>query len=180
MFVGLALPADLRQRLTGLCSGLPGARWVDGENMHMTLRFIGEVDAPGADDLDQALASVRVPGFDITFTGLGSFASRSKVRAVWIGAEPVPGLLHLRDKIESAVVRAGFEPEHRKFKPHVTLARLKSGSTVAAGKYLEAKGAFTAASFPVTAFTLFRSHLGHGGARYEAAAAYPLLEPEAA
>lgn len=180
LFVGLALPFDLRQRFRGLCSGLPGARWVDEENMHLTLRFVGQVDASEAEDLDLALASVRVPGFPIRFVEIGSFASRSKARAVWVGAEPGPDLLCLRDTIESAVVRAGFEPEHRKFRPHVTLGRLKKGSVVATGKYLEAKGAFAAASFPVTAFTLFRSHLSHKGARYEALAEYPLLDSETA
>ena len=130
LFVGLTLPSPIRRSLRSLCSGLPGARWVDEANLHMTIRFIGEVDGGSAagEDLDAVLAAVRAPGFELAFDGLGSFASRRRVRAVWAAAEPAPALLRLHDKIELAVVGAGFEPQHRKFKPHVTLARLKKGS----------------------------------------------------
>ncbi len=179
LFVGLTLPSPIRQSLEALGSGLPGARWVDPSNLHMTLRFIGEVDGPAAEDLNAELVSVRAPGFDLAFDGLGSFGSGHKVRAVWVAAVPSPALLHLHDKIESAVVRAGFEPEHRKFTPHVTLARLKKGSPRRVGEYLEARGGFSTAPFPVAALTLFRSHLSQAGAQYEEVASYP-LEPEAA
>ncbi len=180
LFVGLTLPSHIRRSLGSLCSGLPGARWVDEANLHMTIRFIGEVDGPAAEDLSAELAAVRAPGFDLAFDGLGSFASGRRVRAVWAAAEPVPALLHLHHKIEAAVAGAGFEPEHRKFKPHVTLARLNKGSPGRVGEYLESRGGFSAAPFPVRAFTLFRSHLGSAGAQYAEVAEYPLLEPEAA
>ncbi len=179
LFVGLTLPSHIRQDFAALGSGLPGARWVDAYNLHMTLRFIGEADGPAAEELNAALASVRAPGFELAFDGLGSFASGRRVRAVWVGAEPAPALLHLHQRIESAVVGAGFEPEHRKFKPHVTLARLKGGSPQRVGEYLESRGGFSVPPFPVSAFTLFRSHLGHAGAQYEALADYP-LEPKPA
>jgi 2'-5' RNA ligase len=176
LFVALLLPARVLEDLTRLCSGLPGARWVSPENMHLTLRFIGEVDGAGADDVHMALKRIRGPAFPLALSGLGSFQSGRKIRQLWAGVADQPALIRLADDVEKALVRAGLEPEGRKFKPHVTLARFnkKPGNKLA--PYLEAYGAFCADPFPVTAFVLMRSHLGHGGAHHEALADYALEE----
>ena len=174
LFVGVPLPAEVRESLGSLCSGVPGARWVDTDTIHITLRFIGEVDAIQAEDIDAALSDVRQPAFRLALCGVGCFASGRKVRAVWAGVAQSDGLAHLRDKVESAIVRAGFEPERRKFKPHVTLARFRNTASARVGPYLETHNAFAAGPFPVDRFDLLRSYLSHTGARYQTIADYPL------
>jgi len=173
LFVGIALPSDIKMTLVTLCSGLSGTRWVKPESMHVTLRFIGEVDRGAAHDLDSALSDVRVPAFEMRFSGIGNFSKKERLRALWAGVESNPALTLLQSKIEKAVQRAGFAPEGRKFTPHVTLARFK-GQRVDLGHYLEANGAFSSGPFPVEAFTLFESRMGHGGSHYEALSEYPL------
>src|SRR5690242_13145374 len=128
LFVGIALPPQLKLRLSLLASGVPGARWVDPGNMHLTLRFIGEVDEGVASDIDAALARIRAPRFAVTLTGIGHFGGAAP-RLLWAGVESNAALFHLRDKIEAAVVRAGLAAETRRFSPHVTLARLKQVAT---------------------------------------------------
>ncbi|MCH7487587.1 MAG: RNA 2',3'-cyclic phosphodiesterase [Proteobacteria bacterium] len=176
LFVALPLPAQVRQGLAGLCSGLPGARWIRPENMHVTMRFIGEVDGAGADDAHMALRGVRGWAFPLSLSGLGSFQSGRRLRLLWAGVEDQPVLVRLRDDVETALVRSGLEPERRKFKPHVSLARFNAQPGNKLGPYLDAYGAFSAGPFPVTAFVLMRSHLNRAGAHYEVMADYPLDE----
>ncbi len=176
LFVGVPLPAEVRESLGNLCSGVPGARWVDAGTNHITLRFIGEVDSIQAEDIDAALNDVREPAFRLALRGVGCFDSGRKVRTVWAGVVRSDGLMHLRDKVESAIVRAGFEPERRKFKPHVTLARFKNTPSARVGPYLETHNTFAAGPFPVDRFHLLRSYLGHAGAQYQTIADYPLVK----
>ena len=128
LFLALSLPEPLRERLAALCTGLPGARWVAPENLHLTLRFIGEVDGSQARDLDAALAQVRAARLAVTLAGVDRFGSGRKLRALWVGVEPNPELDRLYRKLDHAVRDAGLAPEGRKFKPHVTLARFKGES----------------------------------------------------
>lgn len=172
LFVGIALPDDVRLRLAGLCSGLPGAKWIDPENMHLTVRFIGEVGGAQAEDIDVALSRVIAPAFDLVLSGVDCFESGGKVHTLWMGFAKQPLLAHLYGKVESALVRAGCEPERRKFKPHVTLARLRGESRI--GSFIQAYNRLTIGPFPVDRFTLFRSHLGSEKAHYEELADYPL------
>jgi len=173
LFVGIALPADIRLTLGTLCSGLSGARWMNLENLHLTLRFIGETDRGRAADLDEALADIHAPAFDLVLAGIGNFSNKKRFRALWAGVESNPALLHLQRKVEQAAVMAGFQPEGRKFTPHVTLAKFKA-QHIDLGDYLEANGSFRSAPFPVTSVTLFESHLGHGGSHYVPLTEYPL------
>ena len=174
LFVGLPLPETIRDRLAMLGGGVPGARWVAPEAMHITLRFIGEVDPGQAEDIDAALADIDAPGFSLMLSGVGHFGSGRKIHSLWAGVEAADALRHLQAKAESAVVRAGFPPEGRKFMPHVTLARLKGAAPPRVGAFIQANNAFLAGPVEVVSFTLFRSHLGHEGARYEALESYPL------
>lgn len=177
LFVALDLPAQVRERLRLLTGAkLPGARWVPPENMHLTLRFVGEVDHGRADDIDGALAGIAARGFDLTLEGVGAFESGRRVHALWAGVERNPALDHLRAKIESAVVRAGCEPERRKFSPHVTLARLDQPDPAKFGAWLHANALFRLGPVPVEHFTLFSSRLGRDGAHYTAEADYPLRQ----
>lgn len=177
LFVALALPQDIRFSIAAISGGLDGARWVKPENLHLTLRFIGEVGRREADDLDSALGDIAGPVFEMQCRGLGHFGKAQKVRAIWADVAPSAGLMHLQDKVESAVARAGHGAEGRKFKPHITLARFRGRPPRNLGDYLEAHGAFVTAPFQISAFTLFESHMGHGGSHYVPLSEYPLRAP---
>jgi 2'-5' RNA ligase len=175
LFVALDLPGEVRERLRLLTGAkLPGARWVPPENMHLTLRFVGEVDHGQADDIDAALAAIAARGFALTFEGVGAFETGRRVHALWAGVERNPALEHLRAKVESALVRAGCEPERRKFSPHVTLARVDQADQGKLGAWLSGNALFRLGPVPVEHFTLFSSRLGRDGAHYTAEADYAL------
>lgn len=177
LFVGIALPDLLRERLAALGGGLPNARWVAPENLHLTLRFIGEVDEATGHEIHEALAAVRAPAFFFELAGFDLFGSGSRAHTLWAGVERNPPLAHLREKIESALVRLGLPPDTRKFSPHVTVARLNN---VPAGRlrgFLAGNGLFRSGPVPCDRFTLFSSHLGRNGASYAAEAEYTLEGP---
>lgn len=119
LFVGLAIPDGVAARLSMLCAGLPGATWGEPANLHLTLRFIGEVEDSAAEEIDHMLAGIQSEAFSLELSGLGTFGEGPKTRALWAGVAPSPALAHLHAKIESAVVRTGQPPEGRKFTPHV-------------------------------------------------------------
>ena len=174
LFVGIALPAELRLRLSLLECGLPGANWVDPGNYHISLRFIGEVDEGVAEDIDEALARIQAARFQVALVGVGQFGSGAAARTLWVGVEKNPALHHLREKIETALMRAGLPPEGRRFTPHVTLARLKQVSPARLQAFVAANALFRAEPFRVERFSLVVSTLTKSGAVYEDAADYPL------
>ena len=174
LFVGLALPEAVRWQLGLLRAGLPGVRWVPPENFHITLRFLGEVDGGTMHDVDAALAGIRAPRFRLTLGGVGHFGNGQQVRSLWAGVGREPALQHLRDKVESAVVRAGLEPEGKKFTPHVTLSFSKSAALPKLQEFLAHNSLFRTTPFEVTHFTLFSSFLGHEHASYHAERSYEL------
>lgn len=174
LFVAIALPEELRARLSRMQQGVPAARWVDPDNLHLTLRFIGEADGIEAQDLDAALAQVRASRFDLTLAGVDRFGQGRKSRALWVGVEPIPELDRLRRRVEQAVQAAGFAPERRKFKPHVTLARLKGDPGHRLHDHLAQHATFRAEAFEVREFVLYSSVLAPTGAIYTPEAAYPL------
>jgi 2'-5' RNA ligase len=170
LFVGIELPPELKLRLSLLCAGVPGARWVDPGNYHLTLRFIGEVDEGLASDIDAALAQIRAPRFDLALAGVGHFGDRM----LWAGVDKSPPLVHLRDKVESALVRLGLAPETRRYAPHVTLARLRNTSAAKLHSFLAEHALFRSEPFPVDRFNLIASYLTKSGAIYEDQADYAL------
>lgn len=178
LFVGLEIPESIKQHVGAMCHGVPGARWQTDEQLHVTLRFIGEVDPPKAADIDAALRSIQAPQFSVRLKGTGIFGEAKKPRALWAGMEPESALQHLRDKVESALVCCGVEPEKRKFKPHLTLARFKERPRRLA-QFLTANNDFASEYFAVEDFVLFESHLSHTGAQYEVKARYPLIDERA-
>lgn len=174
LFVALALPGDFAARLAMLQQPLPRSRWVAPENMHVTLRFIGEVSHGTAADIDDMLSRVSVPPFEMTVGGVGRFASKGRVRALWAGVERSEPLLRLQGKVETACQRAGLEPESRKFHPHVTLARCRDIREELARPFLEACDGFHGATVRVDEFILYSSRLGHAGPSYTPEARYRL------
>lgn len=170
LFVGIGLPPELKLRLSLLAAGLPGARWVDPGNYHLTVRFIGEVDEGMAADIDAALAVVQAPRFTVQLAGTGHFGTRM----LWVGVERNPALHHLHTKIENALARLGIEPEERRYSPHVTLARLKGTVEARLQAYLTEHALFRAEPFAVDQFSLVASYLTKSGAIYEDQADYRL------
>ncbi len=177
LFIGLALPAALCDRLAMLSGGVPGARWVPPENMHMTLRFVGEVEHTMAEDVDAALSRVRTPAFDLLFNDVGKFETGRKPRAIWVGVERNPMLERLHGKIESAAIRLGLGADPRKFAPHVTLARMRDAQPERVAAFLAANSLFRFDNIHIDRFTLFSSRLGRSGPVYRAEAEYD-LDPE--
>ena len=177
LFVALALPADVRHRLEGMRGGLPGARWQSTEQMHLTLRFIGEVDGAAFREIGDALAYIQAEAFSLTLEGIGHFPQRGRVRILWAGVAPTPALMRLRERTEAAITGLGFAPDGRNYAPHVTLARF--ASKVSAHRlqdFVSYHGLYTSGPFPVRSFELFSSHLGAGGAHYAVEASYHLAQ----
>ena len=172
LFVALQLPPDIRMRLTGLMGGVNGARWQTDQQLHLTLRLIGEVDETRAEDIDSALRAVAFAPFQVSLQGAGLFGDIRKPRMLWAGVGPEAPLAHLAQKIETAMVRIGLPAEQRKFVPHITLARFK-GAAGRVDRFLAANDQLWSQPWTVERFTLFRSHLAHSGAIYEPLATYP-------
>jgi 2'-5' RNA ligase len=172
LFVGIAFPPELKLRLSLLCGGVAGAKWVDPGNFHLTLRFIGEIGESTAADVDDALSRLNARRLVLQLAGAGVFGD--KPRQLWVGAERSPELAALRDKIEQALIRAGLPPEPRKFAPHVTLARLRSPPLDQVQGFLAAHAGFRADPLPVDKFSLIASFPTKAGSVYEEQADYPL------
>ena len=174
LFVGIELPDELRQRMALIQTGVERAQWVATENIHLTLRFIGKISGDVVADALDALETIHAPTFSLTVDGAGHFESRKRLRALWLGVEKADALISLRNRIESALVRAGLEPEQRKYKPHITIARINNGSPGMARGWLSANTMFRAVPFTVANFVLFSSHLGRDKAIYTPEAEFPL------
>ena len=174
LFVGLDFPWETKQQLASLGGGIPGARWVPAENFHLTLRFIGEVPPHRAEEIDGALAALRGRAFPLVLSGVGTFAKGGQETALWVGVEKNPALEALRAKIETALQRAGCEPERRRFTPHITLARLRD---VAEGKlagFVQGHNLFRAGPMQIRHFVLFSSRLGKEASVYTPEVEYAL------
>ncbi len=175
LFSAIEIPPSIAERLTVLRAGLSGARWIDPENYHLTLRFIGDVDRHAARDFTYALGDIVQAPFELRLNGLGSFGG-GKPRAIFADIAPSEGLEALRRANERAAREAGLPPEGRNFKPHVTLARLRSARPDAVAAYLERQGGIGPETFTVSRFVLYSSRNSVGGGPYVVEAAYPLEE----
>jgi RNA 2',3'-cyclic 3'-phosphodiesterase len=178
LFTGLEIPRHIGESLAMLRGGLPGARWIDPENYHLTLRFIGDIDDALARDIAVLLGRVQRRPFAFRLDGLTSFGGR-KPRAVVAAATPMAPLLELQSEHERLLQRLGLEPEGRKYTPHVTLARLRDSSSRQVADYLAARAHYRSATFEVSRFVLFSSRASVGGGPYVVEAAYPLTAPAA-
>ena len=174
LFVGIGFPPELKLRLSLLCSGVPGAKWVDPGNFHLTLRFIGEISEDVAADIDGTLSRLRARRFTLQIAGTGVFGGE-KPRSLWAGVERSPELAGLRDKVEQALIRAGLPPEPRKFAPHVTLARLRNPPLDKLHEFLSAHAQFRPEPIPVEGFSVIASFQTKAGSVYEDQAEYPLM-----
>jgi len=166
LFVALPIGEGLKEQLAALAGGIPGARWVPPENYHLTLRFIGEVENVLADELDEALATIRAKPFDLTLRGLDVFEKAGRIQSLYVGVERCERLLHLQSKVETALQRAGLPPERKKFAPHVTLARTDKAAPDKLIAFVQAHNLFRAPAERMDHFCLFSSRLGKEQAHY--------------
>lgn len=173
LFVAIRPPADVRARLLDLMGGVAGARWLDEDRLHLTVRFIGEVDRHLARDIDAALSSLHHPAFAVALDGIGAFDRRGEPATLWAGVAPQAPLRALHKKVDQALVRVGVEPDRRAYAPHITLARLPRGAGPV--QHLVGRsGGLSGKPFPVDRFHLFESRLGPEGPAYEVVEQYPL------
>jgi len=174
LFTGLEIPVEIGQQLSTLRGGLPGARWVDPANYHITLRFIGDIDEGLAGDIYAMLGEARRRGpLTITLDRLESFGG-GRPRAVFARAVPTSELQEIQAEQERILRRVGLTPETRKFTPHVTLARLRDTSSLDVAHYIGMRGQFPKLSFVAHRFVLFSARDSVGGGPYVVEAAYPL------
>ncbi len=173
LFVALPLPEPIAEAMLDLQEGIPGARWQDADNLHVTLRFVGEIDRHMASDLEAALESVLFAPFQLSISGVGHFESgRGRPNAIWARVAPSGDLDELQMRVEMACRRAGLPPLTRKFIPHITLARLNSGSGPI-GDWLRQNGALSLDNWQVDGFSLFESDLTPNGAIYTEIRKFP-------
>jgi 2'-5' RNA ligase len=177
LFTALEIPRDAALSLSLLRGGLPGARWIDVENYHMTLRFIGDVEGHVADEIANALDRVRRQSFSLTLSGVGAFGSK-KPHSVYAGAFPSSDLIALQGEIDRICQRLGIAPDPRRFTPHVTLARLRNTSPIDVAHYLSARGNFAALPFRVGRFVLMSSRDSVGGGPYVVEETWPLARTD--
>lgn len=174
LFVGLELPDEIVEALASLEVPLQGARWVEQQDYHVSLRFIGEVEKPVAYELDSALLQIDMPAFELQFSGVG-FAGGYDPKALYVGLAQSPELAELARAVDRAALSIGLVPDsRRKFRPHVTLARLKSPDLDRFARYLERHGMFQTEPFPVTRFALFSTKPQSGGGPYLVEQTYDL------
>jgi 2'-5' RNA ligase len=178
LFIAIDIPDPLCAMLHGMGRGIPGARPVSEDQIHLTLRFIGEVEGGMFRDLKEALAEVRATPFSLAVQGVGHFPPRGAPRVLWAGLSRSEELVLLRNRIERKLVACGLPAEQRKFAPHITLARLKDSRPDSphrrVGDFLAGNSLFQSEEFPVESFVLYSSRLIKSGAVHAVEQQYSL------
>jgi 2'-5' RNA ligase len=176
LFIAVDFPDEINDRLADICFGVLGAKWVPKDQMHLTIRFIGDVDETGYHAVSSGLSDVNASRFSIALKGVGYFPPRNRPRVLWAGIEKNEMLVELRDFVESSLRENGIAPEERKFAAHVTLARLSPNTPVGAvTNFLSANGLFSTGSVQVDEFHLYSSVLTNTGALHRREATYALI-----
>jgi 2'-5' RNA ligase len=174
LFVAIDLPERIKDDITSTYMAIPGTRWVEEAQLHITLRFIGEVDNTITENIMHSLKSASVSPFNLTLKGVGHFPPRKIPRILWVGIANNPDLIRLQNKIERSITSTGIEPDTRKFHPHITIARLNSAPPEKVALFLSANSLFTTEPFEVYRFHLYSSHLKKEGAYHEILQSYRL------
>jgi 2'-5' RNA ligase len=173
LFVAIRPPAPVRAQLLDLMGGVAGARWLSDDQLHLTLRFVGEVDRHLARDADAALSGLHHPRFAIALNGIGGFERRGEPVTLWAGVAPHEPLRALHKKLDQALVRVGVEPDRRAYVPHITIARLPRGAGPVR-PLVEQWGGVAGPPFEVAEFCLFESRLTPEGPVYSVVERYAL------
>ena len=175
LFIGLELPAACRQTLSKLDPGIKRIRWVRQEQLHLTMSFLGDVDAEREHALRDALSAVTVPPFFLPIIGLGTFGGRSP-SVLWAGVgKGHPHLFALHKRVQDAVLHAGLEADLRPFHPHITLARMQGVSGAVLRPLLRESEDTEFGMWEVKDFVLFSSVLTPSGSTYEVEMRQPLV-----
>ena len=173
LFVALRPPRPMRARIAAVMGGVASARWQRDDQLHLTLRFIGEVDRHRASDIVAALGAVHHPAFALALDGMGQFDRKGRIDALWVGVTPHDPVKALHNKVDQALARVGVAPESRAFLPHITIARFARSAGPLSALMPEAR-IVTSEPFEMNEFRLYESDLGHEGAVYSVVERYPL------
>lgn len=173
LFSGLVIPPPVAEQLALHRGGLPGARWIESGDYHVTLRFFGDVGTPTANEIHDALSEAppRAP-FQVTLDRLDAFGGDAP-RAIYAGVAANSVLSEIQVEHERIARDAGLAPEPRKFTPHVTLARLRRVKPAAVARYLSQTGVFARITFEIDRVALFSARDSVGGGPYVVEATYP-------
>jgi RNA 2',3'-cyclic 3'-phosphodiesterase len=174
LFIAIDLPERIKDDITAMYMALPGARWAPEEQLHLTLRFIGEVPGDIAEKVTTALRSVATPPFSLTIKGIGFFPPRKQPNILWVGISENEELMRLQSRIERAITSIGIDPEERKFHPHITIARLHGSPPQKLAEYITQNSLFATEQFSVSSFHLYSSTLGKEGAHHAKEASFAL------
>ena len=177
LFAAIAPPPEAVLWLQRLQDDVRGARWSPPENLHLTLRFAGQIAERQADDLDGELETIRGEPFDLSFRGVGAFEDRGTPRAIWAGVERSEALDVLQRRCENAARRAGLSPDTRPWRPHVTLAYLSGAEPDRVGRWIQQNNLARLEPFEVAEFGLYSSWPSKEGSHYRLERAYPLNRP---
>ena len=174
LFVAIPVPEALWPALGATMAGVPDAHWVPDESLHLTLRFVGEVDGQRASECAEALSTIDPPVFEVQLAGVGQFDRGGETRSLWAGVADNPALKALQRRVDHVLTRAGVSGERRRFVPHVTLARLGASQTPRIATWLTTHAEFRPPAFPVERFALYSSWRTGDGPFYREEARYPL------
>lgn len=175
LFIAISLPCLLQQGLAGLGRGLPRSTPVAAEQLHLTLRFIGEVEGGRQLAITGCLADIRHSPFSLQLQGVGCFPPRGEPRVAWVGITPWEPLLSLRAAIDKELAAIGIAREKSRFVPHITIARLKGTPQRHLQQFLAGHAFLNSEPFPVNQFSLYQSRLTAKGAKHEEKETYPLV-----
>jgi 2'-5' RNA ligase len=178
LFTGIEIPETIGEELSYLRGGIPGARWIDADLYHLTIRFVGDIDPHTANEIAAELARVHRPAFQLKIEGVQSLGS-SKPHTIAARLAPSQQLSELQATHERIMQRIGLPAEPRKYTPHITLARVRGARQHDLAEYLSLRGGFTTEPFEVDRFVLFSSRDNAGGGPYLVEEAYPLVASHA-
>jgi len=179
LFTGIEIPEDVKDQLSDLQQPLPGVRWIDDDDLHLTLRFVGDIEKRMAEEFALALSEISHVGvFEMRLSGLGTFGGRD-VRQIWAGVESGPELRALARAHERAAQSAGLPVEKRTFKPHVTIARARHSRDETIARFLARHGAFRSHAFTVSHASMFSAKPITGGGPYVVEERFSLAGVEA-
>jgi len=176
LFVALRPPLAIRQQLMATMAGVPGARWQEDDQLHLTVRYIGEVDGALAEDIALSLGQIHGTAADVALNGVGAFDKQGRIDALWAGVTPHTALAALHRKVDRALVRIGLEPERRAYAPHITLARMSrsAGAGPEPLRWQADHAPLASAPFRLDQLILYESHLASDRAHYEPVVRWPL------
>jgi len=174
LFVAIDLPENARFSVQNICTGLKNVKWVTEDQIHLTLRFLGDVQGDVKNDICEALADLESKGFSLKLKGVGYFPPRGNPKVLWAGVEESRQLGKLYKTISAGIESCGIGAEHRKYAPHITLARVKRENPVRIAEFLSLNNGFETDAFEISQYHLYSSFLTEKGAIHEKLATFQL------